>query len=164
MPQDHLLALARYSKAHLDPPGAAQFDTQYPTQQIRLVTSPDTPRKRTTKTPEPETSLTYLRIVESVTGSGVTQQQLAAAVGASVRSVQTWAHGDAVPSGARAQRLLDVKHLVTELQEVYTDEGVQIWLNSRNRNLDHRRPIDLLAVGQIDTVLDEVQRMVGGMG
>lgn len=108
-------------------------------------------------------NVTYMRIVDDVTRSVITQAELASAVGASVRTVQNWTRGGTSPRGTTATRLVDVQHLVNELRAVYTDEGIQIWLRSRNRNLDGRRPINLLAEDEIDTVLDEVQRVIGGM-
>lgn len=119
------------------------------------VTSPPSERDRG--------NVTYMRIVDDVTGSVITQTELASAVGASVRTVQNWTRGGTTPRGATANRLIDVQHLVNELREVYTDEGIQIWLRSRNRNLGGRRPIDLLADDRVDEVLDEVQRVIGGM-
>lgn len=119
------------------------------------VTSSDTERDRG--------NVTYMRIVEDVTRSVITQAELASAVGASLRTIQNWTRGETRPRGTTATRLVDVQHLVSELREVYTDEGIQIWLRSRNRNLGGRRPIDLLADDQIDVVLDEVRRVVGGM-
>lgn len=107
-------------------------------------------------------NVTYMRIVDDVTASVITQAELASAVGASVRTVQNWARGG-TPRGTTATRLVDVQHLVNELREVYTDEGIQIWLRSRNRNLNGRRPIELLAEDQLDAVLDEVERVIGGM-
>lgn len=105
----------------------------------------------------------YTRIVTAVTNAGITQTQLSQAVGSSLRTVQNWSKGDAAPAGARAQRLLDINYLVEELQNAYTTEGIQIWLHSRNRNLDGQRPIDLLTQGQFDAVLQEAQRITGGM-
>jgi DNA-binding transcriptional regulator YiaG len=110
-----------------------------------------------------EGSLTYLRILEEVTASGITRTELSKAVGAAERTVQTWAAGTSTPTGARAQRLLDVQLIVRLLSDTYTREGIRIWLNSRNRNLELRRPIDLLEEGNIDTVLEEATRIAGGM-
>lgn len=106
-------------------------------------------------------SLTYLRIVEEVTESGITRAELSKAVGAAERTVQTWVAGTSMPTGIRAQRLLDVQLVVRMLADVYTQEGVRIWLNSRNRNLGLERPIDLLAEGQIDIVLEEAASIAG---
>jgi uncharacterized protein (DUF2384 family) len=119
------------------------------------ATSSDTERDRG--------NVTYMRIVDDVTHSVITQAELASAVGASLRTVQNWTRGGTTPRGTTATRLMDVQHIVSELREVYTDEGIQIWLRSRNRNLDGRRPIDLLAEDQVEVVVDEVQRVVGGM-
>lgn len=109
-------------------------------------------------------SLTYLRIVEEVTSAGVTQVELGRAVGASLRTVQGWASGQVRPSSTKAERLLDVRHVVAGLREVYDAEGVEIWLRSRNRNLGGERPLDLLAAGHIDEVVTEVEHLSGGMG
>jgi uncharacterized protein (DUF2384 family) len=112
---------------------------------------------------ERDRNVTYMRIVDDVTGSVITQGELAKAVGASVRTVQNWTAGGTIPRGSAEKRLLDVQHVVHQLREVYTDEGVQIWLRSRNQNLGGRRPVELLAAEQVDAVLDEVDRVLGGM-
>lgn len=108
-------------------------------------------------------STSYRRLVENVTGTGITQAELAEAVGTSVRTVQNWTRGDATPRGKTATRLVDVQHLVHELQDVYTDEGIQIWLRSRNRNLGGQRPMELLAADRVDEVLVEVNNILRGM-
>lgn len=104
---------------------------------------------------------TYLRIVEEVTASGINQRDLGKVVGASLGAVQSWAAGASVPRGVKEHRLLDVQYIVRELGTGYTDEGVRIWLHSRNRNLDGRRPIDLLVDGDFDIVLREAERVAG---
>lgn len=108
-------------------------------------------------------SMTYLRIIEEVNASGITRTELSKAVGAAERTVQTWAAGTSTPTGKRAQRLLDVQLIVRLLSDTYTREGIRIWLNSRNRNLGLRRPMDLLEEGDIDAVLEEANRISGGM-
>lgn len=109
-------------------------------------------------------ALTYLRIVDDITrSSGITQAELGHVVGASLRTVQNWAAGNGIPAGAKIRRLLDVQYVVHELREVYTEEGVHIWLHARNRNLSRQRPIDLLAAGQYDDVLAEAERLAGAM-
>ena len=108
-------------------------------------------------------TLTYLRVVRKVADAGLSQEEIANAVGASLRTVQGWAAGSSTPKGLKAQRLLDLKYLVEELGDAYTEEGIQIWLHARNRNLEGRRPIELLAEGQADAVMAEVDRITGGM-
>jgi len=108
-------------------------------------------------------NVSFMRLVDNVTPRVITQGEFAAAVGTSERTIHNWTQGHTKPRGQAATRVLDVVHLVSELREVYTDEGIQIWLKSRNRNLGLQRPIDLLSQGRIDDVLDEVHRVVGGM-
>jgi transcriptional regulator with XRE-family HTH domain len=108
-------------------------------------------------------SVTYMRVVDEVTRSGITQAELAQAVGAGPRTVQNWASGHNTPRGKTAERLLDIRTIVELLSDSYTDEGIDIWLHSRNRNLDMRRPIDMLTEGQVDRVLEEAKWVAGGM-
>jgi DNA-binding transcriptional regulator YiaG len=132
----------------------------------RRTTAAAAPQRRATAaaapTPAPA-ELTYLRIVDDITRCGLTQTELGHAVGASLRSVQNWASGTGAPAGVKVRRLLDVQYIVGELREAYAEEGVQIWLHARNRNLEGHRPIDLLAAGQYDEVLAEAERISGAM-
>jgi DNA-binding transcriptional regulator YiaG len=121
-------------------------------------------RSRTsTKRNDDAGSVTYMRVVEKVTSSGITQSELAKAVGAGARSVQNWASGANAPRGRSAEKLLDLHSIVDLLSDSYTREGIDIWLHSRNRNLDMQRPIDLLVEGKLDEVLDEAKWVAGGM-
>jgi len=112
--------------------------------------------------PSAPQNVSYMRIVDDVTGSVITQMELAQAVGTSARTVQNWARG-AVPRGKVALRLLDVQHVIGELRDVYNDEAIQIWLRSRNRNLGGQRPIELLSAGHVEEVVAEVANVVRGM-
>lgn len=108
-------------------------------------------------------SVTYMRVVEEVTRAGITQAELAKAVGSGPRAVQNWASGQNTPRGETVKRLLDVRTVVELLSDSYTDEGIDIWLRARNRNLDMRRPIDLIMEGQIEQVIQQAKWVAGGM-
>lgn len=108
-------------------------------------------------------SLTYIRVIEEVIRTGITQSELGKVVGAGTRSVQNWANGQNAPRGKSVTRLLDLHSIVTVLADTYTDEGIDIWLRARNRNLDMQRPIDLLTAGHFDEVLAEARWVAGGM-
>jgi len=118
--------------------------------------------RRTERMPSAE-SVTYRQVVDDVTRSGITQAELARAVGAAARTVYNWASGHNAPRGGVAERLLDIHAIVDLLSDAYTDEGIDIWLHARNRNLDMRRPIDLLKEGEVDPVLEQARWVVGGM-
>jgi len=103
----------------------------------------------------------YRRIIEDLTSVGLTQEDVGRAVAVSRRSVAGWASGETVPRGLRIEKLLDLRDVVERLREVYAPEGVEIWLHARNRNLDRKRPVELLAEGRLDEVIEEVDRVVG---
>lgn len=109
------------------------------------------------------TNVSFMRLVDDVTETVIGHSDFAHAVGASERTVQNWSSGHTKPRGETVRRVLDLVYLVKELREAYTDEAIHIWLQSRNRNLQGRRPLDLLNEGQVDEVLEEVQHVVGGM-
>lgn len=52
--------------------------------------------------------------------------------------------------------------LVSGLEQVYTQKGVSLWLNAKNRQLSGKRPIELLVDDRIDEVWDAVQRLRSG--
>lgn len=83
-------------------------------------------------------------------------------VGAGERSIQKWAAGTARPEGTKRDRLLELQYVIEELSDVYRPEGVDIWLHSRQRALQDRRPLDVLKAGEFQTVLKLVQRLAGG--
>lgn len=66
-------------------------------------------------------------------------------------------------SKQRRQKQHATRTIIELLSDSYTDEGIDIWLRARNRNLNMRRPIDLIVEGQIDTVIDEAKWVAGGM-
>lgn len=104
----------------------------------------------------------YSRIVENIRAGSVTSAELAEITGVRERQVQNWATGANRPSGATRDRLLEVHYIVGQLQEVYSPEGIDIWLHGRNRTLDGRRPIDLLREGAFEDVLNAVERLTTG--
>lgn len=124
---------------------------------------PAGPEQRAAGRANEAASVTYMRVVEEVTKAGITQADLAKAVGSGPRAVQNWASGQNTPRGEAVKRLLDVRTVVELLGDSYTDEGIDIWLHARNRNLDMCRPIDLIVEGQIEKVIDEAKWVAGGM-
>jgi len=49
-----------------------------------------------------------------------------------------------------------------QLRDVYSRERSEIWLHGRKRSLAGRRPIDLLAKGAYQEVLDAIERLNAG--
>jgi transcriptional regulator with XRE-family HTH domain len=102
-------------------------------------------------------------LLAQVSAAGITQSELGRAMGVSERTVQNWAAGQATPAGKKLLRLLDIQTIIALLRDAYTDQGITIWLHSRNRNLGLRRPIDMLADGDYEAVVDEATSVAKAM-
>lgn len=108
------------------------------------------------------TEAMYPRIIETLRRSALNAAEIGSLTGVGERQVQRWGSGASKPDGESRTRLLEVKYVVDQLREVYTEEGVEIWLHGRNRSLGGRRPLELLHEGQFDTVLEAVERLNAG--
>lgn len=104
----------------------------------------------------------YSSLVERIRESALTTAELAQVTGVKPRQVQHWAAGAHRPQGETRDRLLEVAYIVEQLHDVYAPEGVDIWIHARNRDLEGRRPIDLLRAGDFETVLRAVERLQAG--
>jgi uncharacterized protein (DUF2384 family) len=104
----------------------------------------------------------YARIVEEIRDGGLSTVDVARVVGVADRQVRNWTGGSGVPSARNRDRLLELHYVTRLLRDVYTREGAEIWLHGRKRSLDGRRPIDMLAEGSYDEVLDAIERLSAG--
>lgn len=76
------------------------------------------------------------------------------------RSVRAWRNGDIRPE--RYDRLAQLRDLVLLLSDSLTTRGVGQWLHAKNRLLDGKRPVDLLAGDRYDEVLQAAEVFVDG--
>jgi hypothetical protein len=104
----------------------------------------------------------YPRIVEDLRDSGLSGADVARVVDVAERQVRNWASGENAPSGRNRDRLLELHYVARLLRDVYNREGAEIWLHGRKRSLAGRRPIDLLAKGSFQEVLDAIERLNAG--
>ncbi|UNX53437.1 DUF2384 domain-containing protein [Georgenia sp. TF02-10] len=111
---------------------------------------------------QPAADVMYPRVVSELRGSALTNAEIGTLTGVSERQVQRWASGSSRPEGDSRARLLELKYVVDHLRDVYTEDGVEIWLHGRNRGLGGQRPIDLLEAGQFDVVLEAIERLHTG--
>ena len=93
--------------------------------------------------------------------AGLTAAELAEIVGIGTRSCgSTWAAGRGTPAtSARLRQLLDLQYVLDLVGEVFDDEGGVMWLHARNRTLGGERPLNLLAQGRTDEVIDLLDRI-----
>jgi hypothetical protein len=106
--------------------------------------------------------LVYARIVGEVREGGLNAGEVGRIVGVAERQVRNWASGGNAPGGRNRDRLLELHYITRLLREVYTPEGAEIWLHGRKRSLGGRRPIDMLADGEFEPVLDAVEGLSSG--
>jgi uncharacterized protein (DUF2384 family) len=108
------------------------------------------------------TEALYARIVEEVRDSGLSTTDIARVVGVAERQVRNWTSAANTPSGRNRDRLLELHYVTRLLRDIYTQEGAEIWLHGRKRSLAGRRPVDMLAEGSYDEVLDAIERLHSG--
>jgi hypothetical protein len=106
----------------------------------------------------------YARIVNDVREVALTVEEVGEITHVRPRQVHHWLAGSHRPQGDSKERLLELHYIVDQLRDVYTPEGVDIWLHGRNRKLQSRRPIDLLREGDFETVLYAVEQLKAGAG
>lgn len=108
-------------------------------------------------------TLPYPKLVEDLRGRLLSSQEIGALTGVSERQVHRWITGESRPDGSSRTRLLELNYVIQLLREVYTEDGAEIWLHGPNRILGGAKPIDLLANGDYQSVLVEIQRLTEGI-
>jgi hypothetical protein len=99
-------------------------------------------RPRPAKRFEPlRRAVTADEIVRALADIGLTDRDIARATGAS---------GAGLPG--YDERLRDLGGICLLLSDTLTARGVRQWLNARNRLLENRRPVELIAEGETDRV------------
>lgn len=91
----------------------------------------------------------------------VPQTTIAEATRASLRAVRNW------EDGARARRVYDdrlrvLAEVVGEIASTVTPRGIGQWLVARNRALDGRRPVELIAGDEFDAVVSAARSFADG--
>jgi len=84
--------------------------------------------------------------------AGLSDRMIAAATGAQPSTVRGWLAGRSEPSGARAERLIELAELTRRLGLVVRPETIPVWLNRPMMTLDDEKPIELIARGQYKRV------------
>jgi DNA-binding transcriptional regulator YiaG len=90
---------------------------------------------------------------------GLTQAELANAIGVSVRTVQNWEKAGAA---SKPRQLRDLKELWTILTESIKRPDIPAWLRSANNAFLGQSPIDLLKDGKARDIIVELRRLQAG--
>jgi len=77
----------------------------------------------------------------------LSDREIAAATGARPSTVRDWLNGRSTPTGARAQRLIELAEMTDRLARVMNPGYIAVWLNRPLQALDDDKPVELLARG-----------------
>lgn len=83
--------------------------------------------------------------------------------GTHARSVNRWRAAQAEPRRASEERLLELKAVVDLLRRVMRDDAARMWLRAPNPDLGYEKPLDLVAVGKYQRVIDLLLALAEGV-
>jgi hypothetical protein len=84
--------------------------------------------------------------------AGLSDRTIAAATGAKPSTVRGWLSGRSEPTGARAERLIELGEMIKRLALVVKPESIAVWLSRPIIALDDEKPIELIARGDYKKV------------
>jgi len=90
---------------------------------------------------------------------GLTQTELAHAIGISLRTVQNWEKAGAA---SKPRQLRDLEELWAILRESMKSSDIPAWLRSANEAFSGQSPIDLLKDGKTRDIIIEFRRLQAG--
>jgi transcriptional regulator with XRE-family HTH domain len=90
---------------------------------------------------------------------GLTQTELAHALGISLRTVQNWERAGV---SGRPRQLRDLEELWTILKESIKGSDIPAWLRSESDAFARQRPIALLKEGKARDIIVEFRRLQAG--
>jgi DNA-binding transcriptional regulator YiaG len=90
---------------------------------------------------------------------GLTQTELAHALGVSLRTVQNW---ERMGAAGKPRQLRDLEELGTILKESIKGSDIPAWLRSESDAFAGKRPIELLKEGKARDIIVEFRRLQAG--
>jgi uncharacterized protein (DUF2384 family) len=91
--------------------------------------------------------------------AGLSDVQIARAVGAAPSTVRDWLAHRTSPSGRRAERVAELAEIVDRLARVMEPEYIPVWLSKPIEVLDDAKPSDLIAQGRARRVARVVSEL-----
>lgn len=102
------------------------------------------------------------KIEEISSKAGVRDTEIAQLVGTSLQTVLRWRNAQVEPQATHLRRILDLAYAAERLSELYSPDDARLWLFSRHRLLNGRRPVELISEGDIDGVLRLIAQLEDG--
>jgi transcriptional regulator with XRE-family HTH domain len=108
------------------------------------------------------TSAVALRLDSIKDRAGVRSREIAEMLDTTPQTVSRWQQGKVDPHPAKLHQLLALEWLATQLAEFYEPDDARLWLYSRHKLLAGKRPAELIADGDIDSVLALIDQLRDG--
>lgn len=108
------------------------------------------------------TSAIASRLDSIKTRAGVRSREIAELLNTTPQTVSRWQQGRVDPQPAKLHQLLALEWLTTQLAEFYEPDDARLWLYSPHKLLGGRRPAELIAEGDIDSVLALIDQLRDG--
>lgn len=94
--------------------------------------------------------------------AGVRSREIAELLGTTPQTVSRWQQGRVDPQPAKLNQLLTLEWLATQLAEFYEPDEARLWLYSPHKLLAGKRPAELIAQGDADSVLALIDQLRDG--
>ena len=107
-------------------------------------------------------SAVAIRLDSIKSHAGVRSREIAELLDTTPQTVSRWQQGHVEPQPTKLQQLLSLEWLATQLAEFYEPGDARLWLYSPHRLLSGRRPADLIAEGDTDSVLALIAQLRDG--
>ena len=79
------------------------------------------------------------------------------------RSVARWRSKESKPRREAEDRLLELRAVVDLTRTVMSDDAARFWMRSPNPDLGYDKPLDLVAAGQYQRVVDLLLALAEGV-
>ncbi len=121
-------------------------------------------RRLPTRYCDEETMSTITSLLDDLTkGDVVDTADVARVSDTSPRSVARWKSDSAMPRRDAEERLLELRAVVDLARRVMRDGAARFWLRSPNPDLGYEKPLDLIAAGQYQRVVDLLLALAEGV-
>jgi uncharacterized protein (DUF2384 family) len=84
-------------------------------------------------------------------------------LGTRPETVSRWNQGKAFPRSGTEQQLLDLEYIVDQLSDFYEPQEARLWLFSRQKLLNGKRPADLIQQGRTSEVIGVIDQLRDGV-
>ena len=102
-------------------------------------------------------------VARVLTGRLVDTADVARVLDSSQRSVQRWSSGTATPRKDTEERALELQSVLELAATVLPEEGARLWLRTPIRDLEWRKPLDVIKDGGFREVIDALLALSEGV-